>query len=102
MLPRVDHVGCSLDDLPKRAVGAFVVDAANLVPALFLEHAEADEPTEFFCRGSLQDHLTGWLGLVETWLVMPDYPKGQRQSARSPEEFLAYLVRVQRRVPESD
>jgi hypothetical protein len=32
-------------------------------------HPEADELTELFGRISLQDHFTGRLGLVETWLV---------------------------------
>jgi hypothetical protein len=29
---------------------------------------------------------------------MPDYPEGERQPARSSEEFLAYFFRIQRRV----
>jgi hypothetical protein len=32
---RVDHVGGGLNDLPERVIGAFVVDAANVVRALF-------------------------------------------------------------------
>jgi len=47
-LGRPDHVGRGLDDRPERAAGAFVVDAASVVPALFFEHAEADEPAELF------------------------------------------------------
>jgi hypothetical protein len=29
---------------------------------------------------------------------MPEYPEGERQAARSSEEFLAYFFRIQRRV----
>jgi len=29
---------------------------------------------------------------------MPDYPEGERQPARSSEEFLAYFSHIQRRV----
>jgi len=29
---------------------------------------------------------------------MPDYPEGERQPARSSEEFLAYFFHIQRRV----
>jgi hypothetical protein len=32
---------------------------------------------------------------------MPDYPEGQRQPARPPEELLAHLVYIHWRVPES-
>jgi hypothetical protein len=65
-LGRFDHVGGGLDDLPERAVGAFVVDAASIVWAVFVQHAEADEPAELFSQVSLQDHVAGRLGLVET------------------------------------
>ena len=83
-------------------IGALVVDAAVVVPALFFQHAQADEPAELVGQVSLPDHFAGRLGLVETWLVMPDYPEGQRQPARPPEELLAHLVHIQRRVPEFD
>jgi hypothetical protein len=33
---------------------------------------------------------------------MPDYPEGERQPARSSEEFLAYFFRIQRRVHVSE
>jgi hypothetical protein len=79
-----------------------VVDAARVVWALFFQHPEADELTEFFPRMSLRDHFTGRFGLVETWLVMPDNPEGQREPATPPEEQPAHLVHIQRRVPESD
>src|SRR5580704_283238 len=94
------HVGGRLDDLPERAVGALVPDAAVAVPAIFFQHAQADEPAELSGQVTLQDHFAGRLGLVETWLVMPDYPEGQRQPAGPPEELLAHLVYIHWRVPE--
>ena len=51
------HVSCSLDDLPKRAFGAVVIDAAAVVRALLFEHAEADQAAEFLGHVSLQDHF---------------------------------------------
>src|SRR2546429_338879 len=69
---------------------------------LFIQHAEADEPAELLGQVSLQDHLAGWFRLVETWLVMPGYPEGQRQPARSSEEFLAYCLDIQRHVHMSE
>jgi hypothetical protein len=94
------HVGGRLDDLPEGAIGALVPDAAVVVPAIFFQHAQADEPAELFCQVALQDHFAGRLGLVETWLVMPDDPEGQCQPARPPEELLAHLVYIHWRVPE--
>ena len=47
-------------------VDAVIVDAPSVVWAQFLQHAKADEPTEFLGHLSLQDHLAGWFGLVET------------------------------------
>jgi hypothetical protein len=76
-----------------------VVDAASVVRALLFQHPEADELTELLRHGSLPDHFTGRLGLVETWLVMADYPESQRESARPPKEQMADLVCIQRRVP---
>jgi hypothetical protein len=98
MSPRINDVGGCFDDLPEGTVGTVVVNAPSVVRAQFLQHAEADEPTEFLSHLSLQDHLAGWFGLVETCLVMPGYPEGERQPARSSEEFLAYVFRIQRRV----
>jgi hypothetical protein len=66
MSPRINHVGGCFDDLPEGTVGTVVVDAPSVVWAQFLQHAEADEPTEFLSHLSLQDHLAGWFGLVET------------------------------------
>jgi hypothetical protein len=65
-LRRINHVGGCFDDFPEGTVGTVVVDAPSVVWAQFLQHAEADEPTEFLSRLSLQDHLAGWFGLVET------------------------------------
>src|SRR5690242_20448386 len=96
------HVGGGFDDLPEGTAGSYVVDAPGVVRALFLEHAEADEAAELLGQVSLQDHLAGWFRLVETWLVMPGYPEGERQPARSSEEFLAYCLDVQRRVHMSE
>jgi hypothetical protein len=97
-----NYVSRSFDDLPERAAGAVVVDAASVVRTLFLQHFETDEPTELFCHVSLQDHFTWRLGLVETWLVMPDYPDCQREPATPAEEQLSHLVPIQRRVPDPD
>ena len=102
MSQRIDHVGGGFDDLPEGTVGAFVVDAPCIISALYLQHAEADEPAEFFGQVALQNHLAGWFRLVETGLVMPGYPEGQRQPARSSEEFLAYCLGIQRRVQMSE
>jgi hypothetical protein len=66
MSPRINHVGGCFDDLPEGTVGTVVVNAPSVVWAQFLQHAEADEPTEFLSHLSLQDHLAGWFGLVET------------------------------------
>ena len=66
MSPRINHVGGCFDDLPEGTVGTVVVNAPSVVRAQFLQHAEADEPTEFLSHLSLQDHLAGWFGLVET------------------------------------
>jgi hypothetical protein len=66
MSPRINHVGGCFDDLPEGTVGTVVVNAPSVVWAQFLQHAEADEPTEFLSHFSLQDHLAGWFGLVET------------------------------------
>jgi hypothetical protein len=66
MSPRINHVGGCFDDLPEGTVGAVVVNAPSVVWAQFLQHAEADEPTEFLSHFALQDHLAGWFGLVET------------------------------------
>ena len=66
MSPRINHVGSCFDDLPEGTVGTVVVNAPSVVRAQFLQHAEADEPTEFLSHLSLQDHLAGWFGLVET------------------------------------
>jgi hypothetical protein len=63
---RINHVGGCFDDLPEGTVGTVVVNAPSVVRAQFLQHAEADEPTEFLSHLSLQDHLAGWFGLVET------------------------------------
>src|SRR6185312_11233662 len=78
MSPRINHVGGCFDDLPEGTVGTVVVNAPSVVRTQFLQHAEADEPTEFLGHLSLQDHFAGWFGLVETRLVMPDYPEGER------------------------
>ena len=56
----IDRVGGCFDDLPERAARAYVVNAPSVVWALFLEHAEADEPAGLFGQVSLQDHLAGW------------------------------------------
>jgi hypothetical protein len=40
------YIRRDLDDLPKRAVGALVVDAGAVVGALFVEHAEEDQPPQ--------------------------------------------------------
>ena len=66
MSPRINHVGGCFDDLPEGTVGTVVVNAPSVVRAQFLQHAEADEPTEFLSHLSLQDHVAGWFGLVET------------------------------------
>jgi hypothetical protein len=66
MSPRINYVGGCFDDLPERAVGTVVVHAPSVVWAQFLQHAETNEPTEFLGHLSLQDHLAGWFGLVET------------------------------------
>jgi len=66
MSPRINHSGGGFDDLPEGTIGAVVVNAPRVVWAQFLQHAQADEPTEFLSRISLQDHLAGWFGLVET------------------------------------
>jgi hypothetical protein len=66
MSPRINHLGGRFDDLPEGTIGAVVVDAPGVVWAQFLQHAEADEPTEFLGHLSLHDHLAGWFGLVET------------------------------------
>src|SRR5690348_1348886 len=102
MSQRIDHVGGCFDDLPEGAAGAVVVNAPGVVRALFLQHAEADKATELLGQVSLQDHLAGWFRLVETGLVVPGYPEGQRQPARSSEELLAYCLDVQRRVHMSE
>ena len=62
------------------------------------QHAEADEAAEFPGEGALRGNFAGRFGLVEAWLVMTDYPEGQGQPARPPEELPAYLARIQRRV----
>ena len=98
----VDHAGGCFDDLPEGTVGAVVVNAPAVVRAFLLEHAEADEATELLGQVPLQDHLAGWFRLVETGLVLPGYPEGERQPARSSEEFLAYCLDVQRRVHMSE
>jgi hypothetical protein len=54
-----DHVGCYLNDLPQRAFGALVVDAATVIWAFFFQHAEADEPTEFLAEGALRGNFAG-------------------------------------------
>jgi hypothetical protein len=41
-----DHFGGGFDDRPEGAVGAFVVDAARIVAALFFQHAQPDKPAE--------------------------------------------------------
>src|SRR6266513_2297615 len=64
MSPRINHVGGCFDDLPEGTVGTVVVNAPRVVRAQFLQHAEADEPTEFLSHLSLPDHLAGWFGLV--------------------------------------
>lgn len=97
-LVALEHVGGRLDDVPERAIGAFVVDTACVVRAIFYQHAEADESAELIGQVSLQDHLAGRLGLVETWFATVDYPESQREPARSPEQQLPHLVDVQRRV----
>src|SRR5689334_19280458 len=102
MSPRINHVGGCFDDLPEGTVGAVVVNAPRIVWAQLLQHAEADEMAEFLGQVSLQDHLAGWFRLVETWLVMPGYPEGQRQPARPAEEFLTYCFDIQRRVQMSE
>jgi hypothetical protein len=56
------------------------------------QHAEADEAAEFPGEGALRGNFAGRFGLVEAWLVMTDYPEGQGQSARSPEELPAVWV----------
>ena len=53
------------EDEPK-VFRTLYLGAAGVVWAQFLQHAEADEPTEFLSHLSLQDHLAGWFGLVET------------------------------------
>jgi hypothetical protein len=66
MSPRINHLGGCFDDLPEGTVGTVVVNAPSVVWAQFLQHAEADEPTEFLSHLTLQDYLAGWFGLVET------------------------------------
>jgi hypothetical protein len=100
--PECDYVGCGLDDLPERAVGAFVVDAAGVVRALFYQHAETDEAAEFFGRLSLQDHLAGEARTGRNVACHAKYPEGQSESARSAEELLAYVAHIHWRVPGAD
>ncbi len=50
MSPRINHVGGCFDDLPEGTVGTVVVNAPSVVWAQFLQHAEADEPTEFLSQ----------------------------------------------------
>jgi hypothetical protein len=66
MSPRINDIGGCFDDLPEGTIGAVVVNAPGVVWAQFLQHAEADEPTEFLSHLSLHNHLAGWFGLVET------------------------------------
>src|SRR6266567_2739315 len=54
MSPRINHVGGCFDDLPEGTIGTVVVNAPSVVWAQFLQHAEADEPTEFLSRISLR------------------------------------------------
>jgi hypothetical protein len=66
MSPMINYVGGCFDDLPEGTVGTVVVNAPSVVWAQFLQHAEADESAELLGQVSLQDHLAGWFGLVET------------------------------------
>lgn len=99
---RLDYIGCCHNDLPQRAVGALVIDAAAVVRPLFLEHAEAHEATSFAGYGALLDDFAGWLGLVEAWLVTANDPQRQHQSAGTSEELASNFVCVQRRAPNPD
>lgn len=67
VLEGIDHCGGGFDDLPEGTAGAVVVDAPDVVWALFRQHAEADEPAEllaYFPRIQRCVHLfeTGYTG----------------------------------------